>query len=184
MTGILKTKRFIVRPFTWEDLKTFTSYRAIPSVAQFQSWQDYTYDDAVALYKNMDYANFPVQGRWYQLAIADRHSDTIVGDLAVYFTDDHQAEIGFTVAPAFQQSGAAFEAVNGLLDYLFLVLKKHRVIAVTDIRNIPSCRLLEKTGFRQEAHYVKNIFFKGSWGDEYLYAMLDEDYRQSTESKI
>ncbi len=51
-------------------------------------------------------------------------------------------------------------------------MKKHRVIAITDTRNTASFKLLEKLGFRREGHYVQNIFFKGAWGDEYLYALL------------
>jgi hypothetical protein len=40
--------------------------------------------------------------------------------------------------------------------------------------------LLEKLGFRREAHYRQNIFFKGAWGDEYLYALLKSDYTQAS----
>lgn len=85
-------------------------------------------------------------------------------------------EIGFTIAPEYQGQQVAFEAVSALLGYLFVELDKHRVIAITDVDNLACCRLLEKLGFRREAHYVKNIFFKGAWGDEYLYAMLREEY--------
>lgn len=33
--------------------------------------------------------------------------------------------------------------------------------------NTASYRLLEKLGFRREAHLIQNVFFKGAWGDEY-----------------
>jgi RimJ/RimL family protein N-acetyltransferase len=182
MTPTLRTKNFIIRQFKLTDLEAFSSYRAIPSIAKFQSWTDYSYDDALALFENTDYSNFGVEGNWYQLAITDIHSDTLIGDLAVHFIDEQQVEIGFTISPKFQGKGVGAEAVNGLLDYLFLELKKHRIIAVTDTNNIASFRLLEKSGFRREAHYVKNIFFKGAWGDEYLYAMLSSEYKRLTNS--
>lgn len=35
----------------------------------------------------------------------------------------------------------------------------------------------EGLGFRREAHYRQNIFFKGEWGDEYLYALLRSEYQ-------
>ncbi len=178
MTPILTTKHFTIRQFKQSDLKAFANYRAIPEVAKFQSWHNYVYEDAIKLFESIDYGNFAVTGNWYQLAIAQADTDNLIGDLAVHFIDEQQVEIGFTVDPQFQGKGVGHEAIRGLLDYLFIKMNKHRVIAVTDAQNISSCRLLEKLGFRREAHYVQNIFFKGAWGDEYLYAMLCSDYLQ------
>ncbi|MFB2799921.1 GNAT family N-acetyltransferase [Shewanella seohaensis] len=176
----LTTQRFTLRAFQRADLEAFTAYRAEPKVAKYQSWTDYSYSDAVALFENMDYAQFGAVDTWFQLAIVSEASAAtpaiLVGDLALHFIDEQQMEIGFTIAPEYQGQQIAFEAVSALLGYLFVELDKHRVIAITDVDNLACCRLLEKLGFRREAHYVKNIFFKGAWGDEYLYAMLREDY--------
>ena len=29
---------------------------------------------------------------------------------------------------------------------------------------------------RREGHFIQNIWFKGKWGDEYLYAVLREEW--------
>lgn len=176
----LTTEHFVLRPFQRADLEAFTAYRANPKVDKYQSWTDYTYSDAVALFNSMDYAQFGAVGNWFQLAIVTIASGAtptqLVGDLALHFIDEQQVEIGFTIAPEHQGKNIAFEAVSTLLDYLFIELHKHRVIAITDTQNLASCCLLEKLHFRREAHYVKNILFKGTWGDEYLYALLKEEY--------
>lgn len=176
----LMTEHFVLRPFQRADLEAFTAYRADPKVAKYQSWKDYCYSDALALFEKMDYAQFGAADSWFQLAIVTAAAGAIptklVGDLALHFIDEQQVEIGFTIAPEYQGQHVAFEAVSALLDYLFIELHKHRVIAITDAQNLASCRLLEKLRFRREAHYVKNIFFKGAWGDEYLYAMLSEEH--------
>ncbi|WP_330149477.1 GNAT family protein [Shewanella xiamenensis] len=180
VTHGLTTQRFTLRPFQRADLEAFTAYRAEPKIAKYQSWTDYSYSDAVALFENMDYAQFGAADTWFQLAIVTAASVVtpaiLVGDVALHFIDEQQMEIGFTIAPEYQGQQVAFEAVSALLGYLFVKLDKHRVIAITDVDNLACCRLLEKLGFRREAHYVKNIFFKGAWGDEYLYAMLREEY--------
>jgi hypothetical protein len=31
-------------------------------------------------------------------------------------------------------------------------------------------------GFREEAHLVENVWFKGSWGSEYVFAMLKQEW--------
>ena len=179
MHSFFQTRHYHLRAFSHSDLKAFADYRAIPSVAKFQSWTDYRYSQAVKLLAGMDYASFGTPGNWYQLAIGDRdHSTVLYGDLALHFIDDHQVELGFTVAPQFQAQGVAHEILRAALDYLFNGLNKHRVIAITDSRNLPATKLLEKTGFRREAHFRQNILFKGQWRDEYLYALLKQEFIQ------
>lgn len=176
-TPVLRTDRFVIRAFEPKDLRAFAQYRSHPEVAKFQSWTDYSYPDALALFEGTDYSAFGEAGNWYQLAVSERETDELVGDLAVHFMGDQQVEIGFTVSPGYQGRNIATEAVSGLLAYLFGDLGKHRVVATTDSQNVPSCRLLEKLGFRREAHFVQNIFFKGAWGDEYQYALLHSEQR-------
>ena len=82
-----------------------------------------------------------------------------------------------------QGKGFATEAVNCLLDYVFGKIAKHRVIAVADTRNAPAVRLLERVGMRREGHFIENIWFKGEWGDEFQYAMLEREWRAMAASQ-
>jgi RimJ/RimL family protein N-acetyltransferase len=43
--------------------------------------------------------------------------------------------------------------------------------------NEPSWRLMERLGLRREAHFVENEIFKGAWGSEFVYAMLDREWQ-------
>ncbi|MEO3681750.1 GNAT family protein [Shewanella vesiculosa] len=171
----LTSGSLIIRPLTLDDLIAFTAYRADPNVARYQSWTDYHYQDALSLLNLTNYQDFAKAGQWYQLAISDQH-ELLMGDLAVHFIDDTQVEVGFTVAPAFQGQGIAAQALTCLLQYLFVELSRHRVIAQTDCLNLASAALLEKLQFRREGHFINNVFFKGAWGDEYLYAMLASEF--------
>ena len=58
-------------------------------------------------------------------------------------------------------------------------MKLHRVIARIDARNTGSAAVLERLGMRREALLVKNEWFKGEWGDEADYAILDEEWASS-----
>ncbi|WP_299495442.1 GNAT family protein [uncultured Shewanella sp.] len=177
----LMTERLFIRAFSENDLLIFSQYRAMPEVAKYQSWsEDYCLADAQALLARTDYASFGQEAHWYQLAIVDKASHGLMGDLALHFIDTQQVEIGFTIAPQFQGKGIAYEAVKALLFYLFNTLNKHRVIAITDPQNSASCQFVEKLHFRREAHFIKNIFFKGAWGDEYVYALLKTEYQEQT----
>jgi RimJ/RimL family protein N-acetyltransferase len=90
--------------------------------------------------------------------------------------DDQQAEVGFTMAREAHGKGLAYEATTAVLDYVFTTLKLHRVIAIADCENTKSVALLNRLGMRREGHFIRNIWFKGRWGDEYLYAILREEW--------
>ncbi len=47
------------------------------------------------------------------------------------------------------------------------------------LKMIASYKLLERLGFRREAHLVENIWFKGAWGSEFHYALLEREWKHS-----
>lgn len=115
---------------------------------------------------------------WFQIALVLKDTGKLIGDCAIHTLpqDNDQVEIGFTVDPLFQNKGFGLEAVKCLLEYIFKVLNKHRVIAVTDVRNKNSIKLLERIGLRREGHFIKNAWFNGEYTDEYLFAILKEEW--------
>jgi RimJ/RimL family protein N-acetyltransferase len=90
--------------------------------------------------------------------------------------DDRQGEIGFTLSRKYHGKGLAFEGASRVLDFVFMDLEMHRVTATTDCENHRSVALLSRLGMRREGHFIQNIWFKGKWGDEYLYAILREEW--------
>lgn len=173
-----ETSRLLVRPFTLADLEAFVAYRVDPDVARYQSWSDYTLERGRGLIESMQELKPGVPGQWYQLAVEERGSGTLVGDLALKVNEcePREAELGFTLAPAQQGKGYGTEAVRALLGYGFGTLGLHRVYAVTDALNAPAAALLERVGMRREAHYHENVLFKGAWGSEFLYALLEREW--------
>ncbi|MFT4622616.1 MAG: RimJ/RimL family protein N-acetyltransferase [Myxococcota bacterium] len=176
MAVVFETQRMRVREFTRADVEPFSRYRAQPEVAAYQSWTTFTLDDGHALFERMQGVPFGTVGHWFQLAVEDRSSGRLLGDLALHFFATSQVEIGFTLDPQHQGQGFAQEAVRGCLAHLFESRDIHRVRSVTDVENAAAVRLLEAVGFRQEAHFVDATWFKGAWGSEYVYAMLAREW--------
>ena len=56
-------------------------------------------------------------------------------------------------------------------------LNMHRVSATTDAENKAAQNLFQRLGFRQEAHFVEHVWFKGAWGSEYVFAMLQREWQ-------
>lgn len=176
---IFETVRLIARPMVPGDLEPFVAYRADPEVARFQGWSDFSLADGRALLTSQEGARLGTPGEWYQIALEERSSGALVGDLAsrVSGSEPREMEVGFTLARGHQGRGYGTEALQGLLDVAFGTLGMHRVIAVTDALNAPAAALLERVGLRREAHFHENIFFKGTWGSEFLFAVLDREWK-------
>lgn len=133
-----------------------------------------------AAFTRIESARPGVPGEWFQFAIESEETGALIGDCALRVDErePYRAEIGFTLAREYQGRGLASEAVSRLLDYAFDVLGLHRVVAIADCRNAPSVALLERLGLRREGHFVENVWFKGGWADEYLYAVLKDEWLQ------
>jgi aminoglycoside 6'-N-acetyltransferase len=176
---MLKTPRLLLRPFRDLDLDAFAEYRSDPEVARYQSWTPpYTKDQAIELIRGMEGTQPGTPGQWLQLAVERQSQPGIIGDCAfqVFADDPRQAQIGYTFSRSYQKQGYATEAVRCLLGYLFGELHLHRVVATCDAENMASFRLLERVGMRREAWLVENIWFKGGWGSEYKYAILNKEW--------
>ncbi len=174
----IETPRLTLRRFRAQDKPAFTAYRNDPGVARYQSWEAFTEEEANALIQGMETLPFGLPGQGLQIAVEERSSGGLIGDcyLQVEAHDTRQAEIGFTLSSRHQGKGFASEALLALLSDAFVRLDLHRIAAVTDSRNSPAAALLERLGFRREGHFLQNIWFKGAWGDEYLYAVLREEW--------
>lgn len=174
----LSSNRLILRRFKNSDLEAFVAYRSDPDVARYQDWENYSEAQGKEFIQEQSQQDVDIPGTWLQTALELKETGTLIGDCAIHTleSDPRQIELGFTLSHQHQGYGYAQEALQCLLNFIFGALNKHRAIAITDTKNIPASRLLEKIGFRREGHFIKNIWFKGAWGDEFLYAMLQEEW--------
>lgn len=165
------TDRLVLRRFAAGDLAAFQSYRCDPGVARYQGWS--TLDDAgaAAFIAGMAAAAIGVPGEWFQLAVADKATSVLVGDIGIGFVGERTGivEIGFSMAPAVQRRGLGIEAVLAALALLFDSNKVDVVEGITDARNVPSIRLLERVGMRRVR--TRKMLFKGEICTEYVYSI-------------
>ena len=174
----IESPRLLLRRFADRDLAAFLAYLNDPVVARYQSWESYTEQQARELIEQQKGREPGLPGQWFTFAAELKETGALVGHVAlsVKESDPRQAEIGFTFAREYQGRGLAREAAERVLGYAFDVLGMHRVVAVADCENERSLALLERLGMRREAHFIENIWFKGAWGSEYLYAMLRREW--------
>jgi aminoglycoside 6'-N-acetyltransferase len=176
----LETGRLVLRRFCVSDIEPFSAYRSDPDVARYQGWEaPFSLERAARFVQWAETATPGRAGEWFQVAIGLRPGGELIGDIGfTILADDHrQAEIGFTLARAYQGNGYAAEAVGRVVDILFHDLKLHRVRANCDPRNTASGKLLRRLGFRHEGRFSESLWFKGQWVDEDWYAVLEKEWR-------
>ena len=114
-------------------------------------------------------------------AVVTRGSNEFIGHMVFHPWGSphtpHTYEIGWVFSRQHQRLGYATEAAKSLLAYAFESLNGHRVIATCQPENVASWRVMERLGMRREAHFRRCILHRpGEWWDEYLYAVLEEEY--------
>ncbi|MFB6318623.1 GNAT family N-acetyltransferase [Saccharicrinis sp. FJH54] len=175
----LESQRLLLRPVTPDDKEDLFEYRRDKETNKYQGWIPETIGDVENFIGRLS-TQINVPQSWFQFAIIEKTSSKIVGDLGIHFMDveNKQAEIGCTLHKNFHNRGYATESVNLVIDYLFNDLNKHRIITSIDPDNINSVRLVERIGFRKEAHFVKSLWLNGVWLDDMIYAMIESDWEK------
>jgi len=175
----LQTARLRLRPFRTEDFTDLLAIQSLPEVARYLMWEPRGATEVrQVLDTKIDQRELSAEGETLALAVVLPATGTVIGDVSLrWLSREHrQGEIGYVFHPAHHGHGYAAEAAEVLLRLGFAGLGLHRIIGRCDARNLSSARLLERLGMRREAHLVHNEIFKGEWGEELLYAMLDHEW--------
>jgi RimJ/RimL family protein N-acetyltransferase len=166
--------RVILRRLRPADLPAFQAYRNDEVAGRYQGWSAQTDPQALAFIEEMSRVVLFPKGTWVQLAVADRATDGLIGDIGVCVaTDGMSAELGFTISPNFHGQGLGTEAVREAISLVFDHSSVNQVVCITDARNIPAVRLLERTGMRRVA--TADNVFRGERCVEHTYAANKDD---------
>jgi len=86
------------------------------------------------------------------------------------------AEIGYALSSGYQRRGLMVEALNLLLADIFFRTCIERIEARCSIENVGSQKVLTKLGFRREGTLRGYFVLQGERIDNYLYAILRDDF--------
>ena len=87
-------------------------------------------------------------------------------------------EIGYAIIHAERRKGYGTEAIQLMVDYLFLSKDTPRITINTDARNVASIRAAEKTGFKTEGIIRKGGFTWGNYVDCCILGILKEEWKE------
>jgi [ribosomal protein S5]-alanine N-acetyltransferase len=160
----------VLRRFAASDLAAFQAYRHDAVLGQYQGWSATSDSDATALLAEMRIATLLQPGTWSQIGIAEFNGQAIIGDIGLFLASDgRHAEIGFTLGRESQGHGIATIAVREAINLVFEHTEAEQVRGITDARNLPSIRLLERVGMHSTES--RGAVFRGEACLEHVYAV-------------
>ncbi|WP_125610592.1 GNAT family N-acetyltransferase [Specibacter cremeus] len=184
----LVTERLVLRRFTADDLDAYYAYQKLPDTARFLLNEARSYTECMARIARFVDAPFAGPGDWATFAVEWRHAPGFIGEIALKWgvggreAADGQpvervGEIGWTVAPGVRGRGVATEAARAVLDLAFGGLGFRRIEARLDARNDASAAICQRLGMKLEAVMTDNMYLKGEWTSEAVYAIIREAAR-------
>ncbi len=179
---ITQSDRLILRPMQAKDAKAVYQYRNQPDVKLFQGWTPTSSDEVADYADQMENREFAKPGAWFQVILEGQPGSSIagevIGDVAFCIESEmeKQAELGIALDTRYHGMGYAQEAIKLLVSFLFERFDLHRIHVSIDPQNIASRKLFKRIGFREEAHLISAVYFKGEWVDDIIMAILRSEW--------
>ena len=132
----------------------------------------YTENDAIIFIKAMLNAD---QNKTFAFAIT--LDAIVVGSIGVFRKDNihfRTAEMGYFIAEPFWGKGLGTSAVKQVCRYIFEHTDIIRIFAEPFAYNTGSCRILEKSGFKDEGTLRRNAVKNGKIIDMKMYSLIKE----------
>lgn len=177
---LLHTPRLLLRPFQEDDWPAIHAYASDPEVVKHVEWGPNTLEETKfylgeTLKQQHKHQDFP-------FAVVLKNENILVGAAHLYVEhpEIREAWIGYVLNHEYWGLGIMTEAAHVLLQFGFDQLGLHRVTATCRPENIGSYRVLEKIGMTREGHLRQHKWMKGQWRDSYLYAILEDEWRDSS----
>lgn len=180
----IETERLYMRPFWDSDLEELHNFYSRPDVARYLYWEAKDLEETrQSLAVKVKNTSFREDNSTYLLAVVLKENSALIGEVMLFqrSIEHRQGEIGFVFNPEYHGRGYATEAAKVMLNLGFETFNFHRIFGRCDPRNTGSWKLMERLGMRKEAHFIHNEIFKGEWGDELYYAILENEWRAKNE---
>jgi len=113
-----------------------------------------------------------------RFVIAAKDDHRLVGNISYFHLNmlNRACEIGYLISPDERGNGYAREALQVLINYLFLELNLNKVYAQTASFNKASIKLLESLEFKLDGTLRQHHYFKGDLYDDLVYSLLRFEY--------
>ena len=167
---MLEGKNVNLRVMEKEDLPLLTEWEnSLDYISEYNPFRQRSRAE-----QERQYEKLGPDDKWFFI---EKKDGSNIGVL-MHFAVRGYSEIGYALVPKERGKGYCTEAVQMMVDYLFLSKDVVRVQAETNVENTASQKVLEKAGFMKEGLLRKAAFIRGDWRDLFLYSILREEWKE------
>lgn len=173
----LETNRLILRAWQESDFKAVHTYASNIENITFMQWGPNSEDESHNFLKRMIEKYNADPFLEFAYAVILKETGNLIGGCGISKIAHHnEAMLGWILHRDYWKQGHGTELAHELIRFGFEELKIHRIRATCDSENYGSFRVMERNNMRREGHFIKNRNIRGQWRDEFLYAILDEEW--------
>jgi ribosomal-protein-alanine N-acetyltransferase len=178
-TNTINTDRLILRRFEITDANDmFKNWANDSEVTRFLTWETHS-DIEVTKEIIGQWVNEYKESNVYHWAIELKEIREVIGGIAVFNLDEQNlsCELGYCMSKTYWGKGIMSETVTEVIKYLFSEIGFNRITAKHDTNNVPSGKVMVKSGMKQEGTlrqaYIRN---KKEFCDMSIYAILKNEW--------
>ncbi len=173
----LRTRRLFLRPITPDDVNDIHNYACNLENVTYMLFGPNTEQDTKAFVNEVIHTNHATPRLNYDFAVILTETGEFIGTCGIYLNKNcDEAHLSWILNKRYWQKGYGTELASELLRFGFEDLKAHRILATCDTENYGSYRVMERNHMRREAHFKKNKLIHEQWRDEFLYAILHDEW--------
>jgi ribosomal-protein-alanine N-acetyltransferase len=116
------------------------------------------------------------------LHLIERVSNAVIGSIAFHnwYPGHRRSEIGYAMSgEEHKGKGYMSEAIGPVIAFGFGEMDLNRIEAFIHPHNVPSLKLVERMGFRQEGWLHEHYCADGIMGDSLLFGLLRKEYAKT-----
>ncbi len=172
----LDTERLLIRKITHADANALLQLRSSEVVMQYiDKERSKTAEEIMVLIDRIENDANSGDGITWAICLKEE-PEILIGSIGLWriIKQHYRAEIGYLLHPGFWGRGIAKEALQAVVAFGFRHIQLHSIEAHINPQNAASAALLESTGFIREAYFKEDFFFRGSFRDTAVYALLNK----------
>ena len=174
----LETKRLILRQVQYYNIEPMHKMRSDSQSMQYMDTEvPQSLNDTQKKFEQ-ELESFSKGDSVYWALILKKTNEFIGGAGFWRLIKEHfRAEIGYQLLPDYWRKGYSFEALKSIIQFGFEKMGLHSIEGNINPKNVPSIKLLEKLGFKQEAYFKENFYYNGKFLDSAIFSLIISNWK-------
>ncbi len=175
-TQSIQTERILLRKYNIDDaVDIFKNYATDKRVTKFLSWQPYDNIEDLKIFISEQVLNYT--DNMYNWVI--EYEGQVVGSISAMLLDEknESCEIGYCLGFEFWNKGIMTEAMSATIQYLFLEIGFHRIVAKHNVENPASGKVMMNCNMVNEGRLREYyLCHDGTYSDSLIYSILKNEF--------